>query len=140
MKSIDSLRPEDFDEVAVWMSSGDGMARPVPGVDEIADGVRGLWVAVHGKLADETPLRGVARVECPPPAFYDHILLVDDREIRPRFDGQLHLIEPEAIASALNRALTQIFPIWIRAEVKAECSGDMISQEIDVTGPANALV
>jgi hypothetical protein len=41
---------------------------------------------------------------------------------------------PSLFAETIGRSIGQTFPIWIRGDVKADCTGDVIAQEIDVTG------
>lgn len=134
-KKLSEVTPDDFEQVAVWRSAGEGELEPLSEIEEIADGSHDLWVGVHGKLADETAVRGFARVECPPPALHDHTLFVGDQMFRLTIDASGRIADAEAMADSLQRPLTHVFPIYLRAEVKAECTGDNISQEIDVTGP-----
>ena len=133
MKQASELELRDFDEAAVWRTTADGAVTPSGEVDEIADHVTGLWVRFHGKLADETPVEGFARAECPPPVLHEHTFFVDGQ--RQALDFASVERGPKTFAQNLQRTLAQTFPIWIRAEVKAECTGDVIAQEIDVTGP-----
>lgn len=133
MKRPSELELHDFDAAPVWRTTADGMVSP-SSVDEIADHVGGLWVRFHGKLADETPIEGIARAECPPPLLHEHVFFVDGG--RHALDFASGDSGPKTFAQNLNRTLSQTFPIWIRAEVKAECTGDVIAQELDVTGPA----
>lgn len=134
-RTLRDMTPADFDEIAVWRTAGAGELEPQEGVEEIADGTSDLWVGIHGKLADGTPVRGFARVECPPPALHDHTIFIGPHVIHLRVGEDGFIAGSEKIATLLDRPLTRIFPIYVRAEVKAECTGDNISQEIDITGP-----
>ena len=137
-KRLDELRLSDFDEASVWASDGNSGVVPRGDLNEIPDGTENVFVLVHGKLADTTPISGIARVSCPPPLLTVHVLFVDGQKhslrIPPAPEDVLAEEGPEALARKLDRTPAQVFPMWIRAEVKAECTGDNISQEIDVTG------
>ena len=74
-----------------------------------------------------------SQFECPPPVLHEHTFFVDGQ--RQALDFASVERGPKTFAQNLKRTLAQTFPIWIRAEVKAECTGDVIAQEIDVTGP-----
>lgn len=130
-KTLDAMTLEDFDEVPVWELRTGGIAAPRAELKEIPDGAANLIVRVHGKLADATPVTGIANVACPPPRLRIERLYVD---------GAWHSLDftssengPESLARRLKRTPAQVFPMWVRAEIKADCTGDNLSEEIDIT-------
>lgn len=131
MKRLNELSLEDFEDAPVWAVDGDGNSAPRRDLSEIPNDVAGLWVRLRGKLADETPIEGMAMVECPPPKLSQHVFMIGGKKYPLRFEAD----GVEDFSRAIGKEHGEVFPMYVRAEVKAACTGDNISQEIDITGP-----
>jgi hypothetical protein len=139
MKKFSELTLGDFDRVPVWELDGGAVAvsnaTPRPDIHEIPDATPHLVVRYRGKLADQTPISGIATVRCPPPAMTVHSVVIDDQAFAVAFDETSFQEAAEKFAHAIGREPAAVFPLYVRAEIPAVCTGDNISQEIDITGP-----
>jgi hypothetical protein len=132
-KRFADLQLSDFDAIPVWRSAdGDGV-EPCEETDCVEDGAA-VWVRFHGKLSDATPVEGIAFAQSPPPSLMPRLMVIDGKRYDVDFSA-LDEAQSANFAESLNRAITHVFPIYIRAELIAASTGDTLSQELDVTGP-----
>jgi hypothetical protein len=133
-KRFSELTLSDFDQAAIWTPVEGELLEPRFGVEELCAEDASAWVRFNAKLADDTPVRGIARAHCTPATLTDHLFIVEDERLPLSFsaDGS----EAEAFAAKLQRSVAHVFPIFIRAEIKAQSTGDVIAQELDPTGEA----
>jgi hypothetical protein len=131
-KAVSELTLSDFDDASVWRLVEAEVVEPLRGVEAICEDDAPSWIRFNAKLADETPVRGIARAHCSPAALSDHVFIIEGR----RYPLSNPAAAAEQFAAALQRSVAHVFPIFIRAEIKSEATGDVIDQELDLDGAA----
>ena len=138
-KPLADLTLADFDFARVWASdlANDDIETvyPVMGSDMIGTSdPASLWVRFSGMLADSTPIAGIATPRDAPPDLLLPSFLIEGKwhvlHLPPAPDFVLKDTGPDAFARALGRGLAQVFPIYLRADVKARSTDRQIEKVI----------
>ncbi|HUM03761.1 MAG TPA: hypothetical protein VL084_15850 [Thermoanaerobaculia bacterium] len=144
-KSVHALTLEDFDACPVWDTEkwdvGGGIdlsVRPLVGHGAIDGTERFPWIRCTGSLADGTPVQAISNLSVHPPAIDLPSLWLDGKWhvffLPPAPDFVLAKKGPEALARALGKSLSEVFPMTLSTEVLVAPLNRPVVSVFTVTG------